>query len=260
MPLGILPAPLRGEMAPWAEMLSKIGHKNSRLYQVISREFQPPAESGDGKAARAVVLEELERERSRIARELHAGAGQPLAGIKLNLEMLDRCAAVMPPAGREALARLQFLAAQALDQVRAVSHRLHPPEWQLLSVEDAIRRLVESSGLRERFQTHLEIPDLPVQPSHSAKIALYRCAQECISNVVRHSGATVIRIALRVNAAALELSVADNGHGFGRDQPAGSGIGLAALKEHSEALGGACSFASGPAGVTVTVRIPLADD
>lgn len=248
-------------MTPWADMLSRIGQKNSLLFDAISREFAQTHESEQyGKATRELVVEELERERSRIARELHAGAGQPLAGIKLNLEMLDVLAAGIPPSGREALARLQVLATQALDQVRAISHKLHPPDWQGLTVEEAIRRLIASSGLAERIETQLEIDDLPVQPFHAAKIAIYRCAQECISNVLRHSKATALRIRLHLRGEALELWVEDNGHGFPENKPPSSGIGLAALREHAAALGGTCRISTSPAGVTVIVSFPIVDE
>src|SRR6202035_847316 len=73
------------EMAAWADMLSMIGRINSQLYNFVARASRPWATGN-------TIVRELERERSRIARELHAGAGQPLAGIKLNLEMLDELA------------------------------------------------------------------------------------------------------------------------------------------------------------------------
>src|SRR6185312_2142659 len=111
-----------------------------------------------------------------------------------NLEMLDACSDGLPATGRETLARLQALAEQALEQVRAVSHRLHPPDWQSLSIEEAIRRLVAGTGMAERIRVQLDIADLPIQPSHAVKVAIYRCAQECISNTLRHSGATELAI------------------------------------------------------------------
>src|SRR5579862_653579 len=159
------------EMIAWADMLSRIGRKNIQLYDFVARET-PPRASG------STILRELERERSRIARDLHAGAGQPLAGIKLNLEMLDDCFSELPPRGREALARLQTLAEQALEQVRAVSHSLHPPAWQNLTTADALRQLVESSGLANRLTVELTVEPLAEEPPHSTKTAVYRCAQE----------------------------------------------------------------------------------
>ena len=119
--------------------------------------------------------------------------------------MLNNCATVLPEAGREALARLQILAEQALEQVRAVSHSLHPPDWQGLSTGDALRYLVESSGLIGRLEVDTDIRPLPAEPSHAVKIAIYRCAQECISNVARQSGATRFSLSLMANGPMVEL-------------------------------------------------------
>jgi two-component system NarL family sensor kinase len=134
-------------------------------------------------------MAELERERSRIARELHAGAGQPLAGIKVNLELLDGCSASMPEWARFALSRVRILTDAALEQVRAVSHWLHPPEWQDLTTAQALRKLLEASGIAYRFETAIDLAPMPKEPGPAVKVALYRCAQECIANIFRHSEA-----------------------------------------------------------------------
>jgi two-component system NarL family sensor kinase len=231
-------------------MLSMIGQKNSRLYELVGRS-QPE------RAPRKNVMAELERERSRIARELHAGAGQPLAGIKLNLEMLDSCADALPQAGRDALTRLQTLAEQALDQVRAVSHNLHPPDWQALTTAESIRYLINSTGLTSRLEIDMEIEALPIEPSHAVKIALYRCAQECISNILRHSGATRMAVSLRPVADAVALRLSDNGRGFPVQVAGRTGIGLVAMREHAKALAGTCDISSGLSGVVITVRLPV---
>ena len=203
------------------------------------------------------IVRALEQERSRIARDLHAGAGQPLAGIKLNLEMLNRWADVLPQAGREALVRLEVLAEQAIEQVRAVSHNLHPPEWQGLTAGNAIRELVRSSGLTSCMQVTLDIRELPVEPSHAVKIAIYRCAQECISNVARHSGATRFALSLMAGETTVELRLKDNGHGFPKKTAIRNGIGLISIREHTDALGGACDIFSGENGVNIRVQLPL---
>ena len=111
--------------------------KDARLRALVAKRWRPKSGS--------TLFTELEKERSRIARELHAGAGQPLAGIKLHLEILEQSASGLtngtsktsdpPDSGqadsiRTTIGRLQTLAEQALGQVRAVSHRLHPPDWQ----------------------------------------------------------------------------------------------------------------------------------
>jgi signal transduction histidine kinase len=241
------------EVTAWVDMLSSIGQKNSRLFELVIRNPKPRRGGSD-------VLRELERERSRIARELHAGAGQPLAGMKLNLEMLRECATDLPPHGREALARVQTLAVQALDQVRSVSHALHPPEWQYLTTGEALRNLAESSAIPGRLEAQIEIADLPVEPAHTTKIALYRCAQECISNITRHSGATRFRLVLRGHGSMVELEVKDNGHGLPKEGAAFNGIGLKALREHAAALGGRCHISSDINGTRISVHLPISED
>jgi signal transduction histidine kinase len=243
------------EMNAWADMLSKIGQKNSQLYGIVARD----APRKTGRSTGSAILRELERERSRIARELHAGAGQPLAGIKMNLEMLDDCFAALPPRGREALARLQTLAQQAFEQVRAVSHSLHPPAWQNLTTGEALRNLFELSGLASRLDVRLNLEPLSVEPPHATKIAIYRCAQECISNIMRHSGATGLTISLGARGSMIELRIEDNGSGFDPAIP-GKGIGLEALHDHASALGGTCEVASGPNGTTVVIKLPMTED
>src|SRR5579871_2078436 len=96
------------EMRAWADILSMIGEKNSRLYDLLERDRL--SRSCAPRTPGRVIIEELERERSRIARELHAGAGQPLAGIKMNLEMLDDYSRSLPDSARATLGRLRTLA------------------------------------------------------------------------------------------------------------------------------------------------------
>jgi two-component system NarL family sensor kinase len=239
-------------------MLARVGEKNSRLYSLVM-EGAPYTGAAKSGAARSLV-EELDRERSRIARELHAGAGQPLAGIKMNLEMLDDCAPSLPAPAREAVVRLRTLAEQALAQVRAVSHRLYPPEWQQLTIEEALRFLVESSGLRTRLDVSLQIDELPVQPSHSVRIALYRCAQECIGNIARHSKATRVGLYLGTNGHSAELRITDNGTGFHQVAPKEKGIGLRSIREQTSGLGGTVHIDSGAEGTTIQVSIPLTEE
>jgi signal transduction histidine kinase len=248
------------DVAAWADMLSRIGAKNSQLYRFVVRDSKP-RNTGSSRGSGRTIVRELERERSRIARELHAGAGQPLAGIKLNLEMLDDYAAVLPQAGRDALARLQTLASQALEQVRAVSHSLHPPDWQGLTTGDALRYLLRSSGLTGRLEVEIDIRPLPVEPSHTVKIAIYRCAQECISNVVRHSGAARFALSLIPLGQMVELRLEDDGRGFPQEHSGGNpGIGLRAIREHTLALGGVCRVSSGGDGVRIRIQLPVAAD
>jgi signal transduction histidine kinase len=126
----------------------------------------------------AAVSEALEIERTRTARELHSGAGQTLAGIKLNLELI---AASLPDASElvsKSLERIRVLTDQALEEIRSVSQRLHPPDWQRLDLPRAIEWLWITTGIPEKFHAtlvlHLVESDIP----DAVRFAIYRAAQE----------------------------------------------------------------------------------
>lgn len=260
------PASQYPDYRAWAEMLAGFSEKNAKLGNLVAKRW--PSRSG------SALFTELERERSRIARELHAGAGQPLAGIKLHLEILDECTSGLAngtPKGtdgadsdrvetiRTTIGRLQTLAEQALGQVRAVSHRLHPPDWQEMKMEQAMESLIESSGLNGSLRLTRDFRPLPEEPSHGVKVQMYRCAQECISNIIRHSGATEAIISLAGEEGRLVLTVTDNGRGFDTGEK-NSGIGLRAIGENAASLGGTSRVASGPTGTRIVVSLPYAAD
>lgn len=203
------------------------------------------------------VVDAVEQERARIARELHAGAGQPLAAIKLNLELLEAWSQSMPAEISAAVERLKQLSDVALEQIRSVSHRLHPPRWQELRIEDALRDLIDRSGIAARCDVSVDIQPLPFEPALPAKVTLYRCAQESLSNVLRHAGANRFGLRLQIDENRLVLRVSDNGRGFATPRTSHSGIGLKAIRENVKALGGSVRISTGLGGTTILVGIPM---
>jgi two-component system NarL family sensor kinase len=208
-----------------------------------------------------IAVRQIEMERQRLGRELHTGIGQMLAAIHLQLEVIS---ADMPsPTANvgQALHSISTLAADSLAQVRDISKRLHPPEWQRLTLESAIRQLWEISGVPQRFEASLEIHAFPCEPSLEAKILIYRGLQEALSNMVRHSQATRVAVALEVTDGQLVLSVGDNGVGFDARRafsaPASLafGIGLRSIRESAQELGGKLDVKSGPDGTTLVVTV-----
>jgi len=115
---------------------------------------------------------QVERERQRLGRELHTGVGQMLAAIRLQLEIITTQGHTYPGSVQQALNRISTLATEALEQVRSVSRRLHPPEWQRLTLETALHQLWEMSGVPESFQATLAIDHLPHDPPLEAKVLL----------------------------------------------------------------------------------------
>lgn len=211
------------------------------------------------------AIEQIELERQRLGRDLHTGVGQMLAATRLQLEIIESQMPQPPAEVKKALDRVSALASQALDQVRSVSRRLHPPEWQRLSLAEAVRQLWELSGLPQKAQTTIYItPGLP-EPELEGKILIYRAAQEALSNVARHSKATIVSLALVARGKRLQLTVRDNGVGFDAqamlNAPANlaKGIGLRAIREQAVAMGADFGVRSGPNGTTLEASVPIGE-
>lgn len=214
-----------------------------------------------GCGSRTVV--QMERERQRLGRELHTGVGQMLVAIRSQLEIIVSLLPEPPHPIEVALLHISTLLYGALEQVRMVSRKLHPPEWLRLTLEDALRQLWEISGLPQRYEASLHLVALPHEPDLYVKILMYRAAQEALSNLTQHSRATHIEMALELEGERLSLRVRDNGVGFDAgahlSAPArvGAGIGLRSVREQATSLGGSLAVESGAAGTTLVVSAPF---
>jgi two-component system NarL family sensor kinase len=208
------------------------------------------------------AIRQMERERQRLGRELHTGVGQMLAAIRLQLEVIAVQLPEPPGPVRQALERISTLASDALEQVRSISKRMHPPEWQRLTLEAALQQLWEMSGIPQRFEASLRLETLPREPDQEVKVLFYRAAQEALSNLTRHARATRIEMTLRGQGDGAALQIRDNGVGFDAAKlwtaPASvsSGIGLRSIREQAAALGGKLEIESGPLGTTLSVSAP----
>jgi signal transduction histidine kinase len=201
----------------------------------------------------------LERERRRLGRELHTGVGQALAGIHIHLAIVQESLAETPESVRLALERIGLLAHDALEQVHAVSRGLWAPAWQAQPLPEALRNLWNTSGVPQRFDAVLDVRELASDPPPQVRAALYRAAQEGLTNAIRHSQARRVRLSLREEGGRIILEVADDGRGFELDlgQPRGSaGIGLHALRELAAQLGGEFQVNSSPKGTRVAMSFP----
>jgi signal transduction histidine kinase len=207
------------------------------------------------------VIRQLEMERQRLGRELHTGVAQMLAAIRLQLEVIAIELPAPPENVAHALSSISALAAETLDQVRGISRRLHPPEWQRLTLESALRQLWELSGIPQRFEASLQIRDLPEEPHLEVKVLIYRGLQESLNNLVRHSLATRVDVMLEKCDGQLVLIVRDDGVGFDAERlfsaPAtvAAGIGLRSIREATQALGGKFEVESGLQGTKLIISV-----
>ena len=210
------------------------------------------------------AIRQIELERQRLGREMHTGLGQLLAAIRLQLEVIASQLPHPPELVAKALERIGTLAADALEQVRSISHRLHPPEWQRLTLEAAILQLWEYSGIPERLEASQRIEALPREPEQEIKVLIYRGAQEALANLTRHAHATKVDMALEARGDRIVLTMEDNGIGFdvakllAAPASVASGIGLRSIREQAAALGGRLEITSGPGGTKLVLSAPFA--
>ena len=181
-----------------------------------------------------------EEERKRIARELHDEVGQVLTAVMLQLDDAD---------AREAVR-------QSLDDVRRIARELRPETLDDLGLLSALRALSNTAAHQGlRVERQLDIGDLRLRPE--VELAVYRVAQESLTNVMRHADAKEVLVALQQVDGSLRLVVRDDG----RRPPAGdgqAGAGIAGMSERALHVGGRLTVASGPgAGTEVRMDIPL---
>jgi len=206
-----------------------------------------------------IISAQVERERARMARELHTGAGQLLSAINVHMELIERKALALPVEIRGYLERIARLVREAGAEVRAVSQKHHPLDWQAIGLLEALRKLWNESGIPERFQGSLDLPAaLTSEPSQPVRVALYRIAQESLSNAIRHAYATRLSLSLEEIGGRIGIRIEDDGKGFDTSrQSRSNGIGLRAIRDQVCNLDGELRITSGQNGTKLEVTIPL---
>jgi two-component system sensor histidine kinase UhpB len=214
--------------------------------------------------AAARVLQAQEEERRRLALELHDQTGQSLTALTLHAEVLaqglaDEQAGAREQARQQAL-RLGALAQRTLSEVQALSRQLRPPMLDDLGLAAALHWLADDAGQRlgVTVRVRMRLPEEERLPS-DVETALFRIAQEAVTNAVRHGHARTVRIALRRLEEVVALTVADDGGGFTtRSTPAPGGLGVDGMRERARLLRGTLTLRSRSGqGCTVRARLPL---
>lgn len=199
------------------------------------------------------ALSAQEAERLRIARELHDEIGQTLTAIAIEAERNADLAAADP----DAWAHAAHLAQQSVEDLRRIARRLRPEALDDLGLINAFialcNRISEAGGIEVRRRLPESVP--PHRPE--VDLVLYRVAQEALTNVIRHAGASRAEVTLTVEGDRLRLEVRDDGAGMRLPGPASSS-GIVGMRERALLVGGALSVESEAGrGTTVTLEIPI---
>jgi signal transduction histidine kinase len=190
-----------------------------------------------------------------ISRELHDEFGQVLTAIGSMLRRAGKQAAEGSPL-REDLQEVQEIAQSTLNNIRTLSQALHPVLLEEAGLESTLGWYIPNVGRQAGIQLHYEKTGKQFPVEMSAGVHIYRVLQEALNNVSRHSGAREAWIRLRYLPDALELEVEDHGAGFVAEKMQ-RGIGLVAMRERAELIGGTLAISHPTQGGTlVRLQIP----
>ncbi len=204
------------------------------------------------------LLHVQEEERRSIARELHDGLSQTLAklGVEVGIALIRT-----PPSStlmRRLLQRIRIGVEELSNEIRQISHRLHPAVLEHLGLATALRRYCsefeEYRNINVIFVCEGSFDRTPYQVS----LSLYRIVQEALSNAAKHASAQEVFVTLSRNASDIKLSIEDDGCGFDVIKPnQNSGLGLISIEERTRLIGGRLSIDSQiGSGTRIEVVVP----
>jgi len=207
------------------------------------------------------IIDTQEEERARIARELHDGISQNLVGVRYVLDLAQRR---VRNGAHDALATIERGTKGlngAIKEVRRISHNLRPGVLDDLGLTSALKTLTRNFSERTGIEVELNSVAIRNVLPADAKTALYRVAQEAISNIERHANATRVTIDIDSNRSGLTMVIADDGCGFEKtaastDKAAPAGLGLRNMQERMAHFSGTLSVKSTSGGTILTARLP----
>ena len=241
----VVPELLRAKVSVFAEL-----HRKALQLETLNRELRRLSTR---------LMTAQDEERRRFARDLHDGIGQELAAAKIMLDgLLQRSQAL---AQEKAIGEASEIIDRAIQQVRSMSHLLHPPLLDEGGLFSALRWLLEGMAERTGIQTSLDL-----QPQEFPRLApalertVFRIVQEALTNVFRHSQARTACVTLIQKENSILLTIRDDGKGV-TEQTAqlrsGSiGVGIGGMRERARELGGELRMTNANPGTIVEIVIP----
>jgi two-component system sensor histidine kinase UhpB len=194
-----------------------------------------------------------EGERRRIARELHDDVGQTLTGVVLQLDALH--GRTGPDVAAD-VAMVQESAREGVEKIREIARGLRPQALDEFGLRSALVSLAstvsDQTGITVRHRLESELP--PLAPEQ--ELAIYRVAQEGLTNAVRHAEAGAVEVALSAADGSIALEVRDDGRGIDHD-PSGSGGGLTGMRERAMLVGGRLTVDGGGRGTVVRLEVSV---
>lgn len=205
------------------------------------------------------IIDAQEEERARVARDLHDGISQLLVGVKFTIGAAARSVSRKTGDGLSAIAKSEDGLDQAINEVRRISRDLRPGVLDDLGLVPALESLCDQFAQRNDIAVDARLIRstrrfLPKE----ARTALYRVAQEALTNVERHANAESVRVEMRVTRRHVILEIEDDGMGMSKATVSDAGIGQRNMRERIEQLGGDFDIQAKRPGLLVSARLPRA--
>ncbi|MCU1302315.1 MAG: hypothetical protein JWQ87_2599 [Candidatus Sulfotelmatobacter sp.] len=240
----------------------------SLLHLAVTRDITERRKAEEAikeKELSARLLKLQDEERRRIARELHDGVGQLLAAMSMNAGTLDLEKSKLSPEARRCVDDNSKLIEQVSADIRTMSYLFHPPLLDEVGLDSALKWYVEGFSERSKIDAKLEFSADHERLPPDYELCLFRIAQECLTNIHRHSGSLTALVRLVRSSEEVKLEVSDEGRGLDQETQAkiaageSTGVGLRGMQERLRYLGGRVEIHSNGKGMTVTAIVPLAE-
>ncbi len=241
------PELLRAKVSIFAEL-----HRNALQLETLNAELR---------SLSASIIAAQDEERRRIARELHDSLGQDLAAAKMILEGLDLRTASAPLISRATVEACSIID-HAMQQVRSMSHLLHPPMLDEVGLHSALRWYVDGFAKRSGIETLLEFqPAVFPRVASEVERTIFRIIQEALTNVWRHSKAQRAWISVAKRDGQVISSVRDDGTGISADiaefRPGSIGVGISGMRQRVKELAGDLGLTNAEPGTIVRFTLPV---
>jgi signal transduction histidine kinase len=205
------------------------------------------------------LIEVQERERTRIARDLHDDIAQRIALLAIGLDEFEESLSDYPSEVFARLNELRNQTAQLATDVQAISHGLHSSKLEYLGIVPAMRSFCREFAEKHQVEIDFQSHELPDAVTSETSICLFRVLQEALQNAAKHSGVRHFEVELSQTSGEIQLTVADHGAGFDpKTALNGCGLGLTSMQERLRLINGCLSIKSKlDRGTRIYARVPF---